>query len=153
HGLAPFGVGDWDLSPDAGKRSGDTRQPFQGLPDLVVTPPPDGLLRNDKGRFSGAPGASGGAGSVLLADLDNDFALDLYAARPEGDVILRNPNRPASAESSLAAKAGPHAPIPTPGKGPGIPLAVDLDMDGDLDIIRPSGAPDQPAIRYLRNNG
>jgi tetratricopeptide (TPR) repeat protein len=154
-GAAPIGVGDMDLWPDAGKRVGTETNHIQDRPDLVLPASPPAVLLN-RGHAFGAGGASPIAGaSALLADLNNDFSLDVYVAGPSGDQVWTNPLGSPPGDALLFQGGGRPLKMAsaTPGKGPGTAMAVDLDQDGDLDIIRTSGAADQPAIRYLRNNG
>lgn len=154
-GIAPAAVGDVDLAPEAGQRRDSEPIPFIRTLDLALGTAPEGLLLNQDGRFSGSPAVA--PGSPLLADFDNDFALDLYAARPEGDRLWANPRGARQTPEGLSFSRAPVLPMKPapnpPGRGPGAPLAVDLDQDGDLDVVRPSESPGEPGIRYLRNNG
>lgn len=156
-GLAPAAIADIDLPPDAGRRS-EAGIRLQDAPDLVVGGPEMGLLLNTGGRFA-APGGPLQPGSPLLADLNNDYALDLYVATSQGDQVWKNPlsGEVKAEDNSIAYQSsfGPMQPQSAPAgpRGEGVPLAVDIDQDGDLDIIRPSSSPDQPIFRYLRNNG
>jgi hypothetical protein len=154
-GLAPLAVGDVDLSERAGSKEGVQTVPIQDRPDLVSASPTPATLVNTTGGFRGTLPPSAAPASPLLADLNNDFALDLYVAAPAGDRLWASPRAGTRGEAGVTFTTGQAwkpAAAP-PGAGPGVPLAVDLDQDGDLDIVRPSGAPGQPAVRYLRNNG
>lgn len=154
-GLAPVACGDWDLWEGVGKGTPATPGRFLDHPDLVAGPSPASVMLNQGQAFAPPREAGAGPASPLLMDFNNDFALDLYVAGPSGDRIWTNPRKVEQREQEYVLTPGgqPKPPVALPGKGPGGPLAVDLDMDGDLDIVRPSGAPSQPAVRYLRNNG
>jgi tetratricopeptide (TPR) repeat protein len=143
-GSAPVAVGDIDLP--ASEKS--------YRPDLVGGSSAPAALLNQGPKFTQSGPLAIGPGSPLLADLNNDFSLDLYVAGPTGDRLWKNPRRKRDGSSPPEVTSGSFTPAPSPpGKGPGTALAVDLDQDGDLDIIRAYTSPDQPAVRYLRNNG
>lgn len=156
HGIAPVAVGDYTLWLDAGTRENGLPQRFQDRDDLVVGPTPEGLLINNGHGFDPATLPPLPSASPLLADLNNDFSLDLYAADPAGDQVWFNPRHAGQQTEqgyTFTQDSRMLPPVTTPGKGPGTATAVDLDLDGDLDILRASSSPDQPAVRYLRNNG
>jgi len=166
-GAAPIAAGDVDPTPEGVKPGGKGQAAILGRPDLLTTLADGLFLSKPDGKFHSAAErtstryASGVvfSGSPLLADLNNDYALDAYLARPAGDVVLRNIRSGVPGEAGinfghLGFSDNPMLPAgKTPGKGIGTALAVDLDQDGDLDIVRASGDPLQPAVRYLRNNG
>jgi len=166
-GIAPVAIGDVDPVPEEVKPGGKRQPAILGRPDLF-TSLADGLfLSKADGKFHSASEgittryATGIAfpGSPLLADLNNDYALDVYIARPGGDEVLRNIRSGIAGESGIkfgALGVSPNPLLPaakTAGRGAGTALAVDLDQDGDLDLVRASSDPAQPAVRYLRNNG
>jgi hypothetical protein len=131
--------------------------------DLIIPGSPSpGRLPHSAGHWAAPiPPTTRISGSALLADLNNDFSLDLYVAGETGDRVFRNrwheTTPDASKRFAMEPGAGKDAPFASaaspPGQGPGVPLAADLDLDGDLDIVRPSSAAGQPGIRYLRNDG
>lgn len=156
-GLAPAAVGDIQLAPDAGSGFGKERKPVQGPQDLLLGGDGRFHLAAEGGGFrvpaSGMPLLPG---SPLLVDLNDDYSLDCYFAGEGGDSVWANPQalREGSEGNLQHNRAAPGAPRPVPGpRGRGAATAVDLDLEGDLDILRVSAEPGQPAVRYLRNNG
>lgn len=148
--LAPAATGDVALSRRTAERGAEGAY----VPDLVVGGAPARLLLNRDGRL-GAVETLPVSGAVAAVDLNNDFASDLYVVADQGDQLLVNTaalNRHTGAVTPPGRARFRLAPAP-PARGPGSVLAVDLDQDGDLDLIRVSSAPNQPALRYLRNNG
>ncbi len=158
-GIAPVTAGDIDLWEEAGQMTaaGGERSRAQDRPELVVGAPPQGILWNTPDAFKSSARVPATANSPQLADLNNDFTLDLYVAAEDGDRVWINPVRGTTGQNGITyqgnAKGAWRQGPKTAGEGPGSALPVDLDQDGDLDIVRASTAPDQPAVRYLRNNG
>ncbi|HEU4752163.1 MAG TPA: FG-GAP-like repeat-containing protein, partial [Armatimonadota bacterium] len=162
-GVTPVATGDLDLAPDAGVQRDKGLTPVLGRPDLVLGPAATDVWINNGQAFAHSPsalfpnpGQAGASVSPLLADFNNDFTLDLYVADASGDRLWLNPRSGSKGGSGItfALTTAKQQPVGIPGaRGPGSAMVVDLDQDGDLDVIRTSSAPDQPAIRYLRNNG
>jgi hypothetical protein len=93
----------------------------------------------------------------MLADLNNDFGLDLYVVRETGDELwVSNSARSWTKKGYLIKTAGlaplRRASLRHPPRGAGTATAVDLDLDGDLDLLRTQDS-GSPAVRLLRNNG
>ena len=151
-GIAPVAAGDYDLKGRGSGLDGADGSALQTLPDLAIGSLPAGILTNDGGRFSGTVPNAGPA-SPLLVDLNNDFSLDLYAATPQGDRVFANPVSGVTGQDAMSFKASAPRTTAVAAAGPGAATPVDLDQDGDVDIVRAGGAPGQPAVRYLRNNG
>jgi cytochrome c-type biogenesis protein CcmH/NrfG len=153
-GTAPVSAGDVELSAAGGRLAGGESAPFQARSVFMCGAGGNPLVM---GKVLDVTRPYDGSGSPLLLDLNDDYTLDAYLASREGDRIWKNARAGKIEESGLEltpAKTEPFlAAGSTPGKGPGAPMAADLDQDGDLDIIRASGDPGQPAVRYLRNNG
>lgn len=85
--------------------------------------------------------------AALLADFDNDGALDLYVARREpADGLLSRIWRGDGAGhfADVTARWGGGGP---PGGHPESLLAADLDRDGDLDLLTGNGGGDTPLPR------
>lgn len=158
-GIAPVAAGDVDLWEEAGlmTAAGGERSRAQDRPELAVGAPAQGILWNTPDAFTGGGPRRETAASPQFVDLNNDFTLDLYVAAEDGDRVWISPVRGAAGPNGITFKGNPKGAWRqgprTAGEGPGTVLAVDLDQDGDLDIVRASAAPDQPAVRYLRNNG
>lgn len=158
-GLAPVAAGDLDLWREAGKltAAGGERARIQDRPELITGGTPKDIAWNAKSGFAASTAGAGMVASPLLADLNNDFSLDLFVAGAAGDRVWINPVRSQDGEMGLTFKGsarGAWAAAANPGgSGPGTAMAVDLDLDGDLDIVRSSSAAGQPAARFLRNDG
>ncbi len=166
-GLVPAAVGDYQMAPDSGHLVSGVPPPYDSAvkgeqkhyhplmanPDLLVGGSPLGLIPGGPTGFVNSLKSVPAPASPLLADLNNDYTLDIYAASPSGDQVWFNPKAAESTQDGfLIRHGGLKPPVALPPRGRGSATAVDLDQDGDLDIVRASADPGQPGIRWMRNN-
>jgi Flp pilus assembly protein TadD len=135
-GPGPLLLFDYDLDGD--------------LDLLVVTDFGQGLLRNDKGKFTDVSAQAGAlhklvkahAAAAVAGDYDNDTKPDLFILRAGIATLYHNDGNGSFSDVTATAK------IPSALPGPQTAAFVDFDHDGDLDLLLGGDG-----LLLLRNNG
>ncbi len=136
-GAGPLVLFDYDLDGD--------------LDLLVVTDFGQGLLRNDKGKFTDVSAQAGAlskmvkarAAAAVAGDYDNDTRPDVFILRDGTARLYHNDGNGSFSDVTVTAK------IPSAFTGAETAAFVDYDHDGDLDLLLGG---DQ-GLLLLRNNG
>ncbi len=159
-GIAPASIGDLDFRSDAGNLSDGDYLRLLDRAEIVTGGTPLATWVNGEASFAPvAPAPEVAPASPLLADLNNDYSLDLLAIRDDGDRLWRNRGSMRSAEGGeesqkvVPGSPGMSAAATLPTRGPGTATVADLDIDGDLDILRLHTRSGGLGLTYLRNNG